>query len=140
MGALLDAYFQTSEPEQFQDWVIAEMTFNNKLQLLGKIIKQPDLWEMYGDLWNRINKLRMERNNAAHASLALRESGSPEGGNVLLSRRSKRGEEPTDLEEINSHAARAEWIVQECTALAHFVVEAHKLALAERDRETGEDG
>ncbi len=47
VDATLVGYFQTVEPGRFYEWVVSNMTYSNKLELLRKILKQHGLWEMY---------------------------------------------------------------------------------------------
>jgi hypothetical protein len=121
-------YFQPAEPERFLQWLLTNLNFNAKLQLLQKMVKAHGLWEIYSDLWNRLDKVREQRNAVAHASLQFLESPlDADDGNYLLSRRTARkGEDITDLVELRAQARSAERMIQEFAALDQLIHAVHE--------------
>jgi hypothetical protein len=108
-------YFQPVEPDQFLDWLLANLNFDGKLQLLRRMIKEHGLWPLFGDFWKCLEEVRLQRNAVAHATLRLLERPSNAvDGNHLLSRRTpKKGEDVTDLEELRAQARSAERLTKE---------------------------
>ena len=130
IGKTISKHFQAVGMSRGDDKAIGNLNFNDRLQHLKTLVKMCGLWAMYGDLWTRLDHLRLERNVAAHAMIELGESGVPEADNVLLRRRSRKGEDITDLEELLKHANSARSVVQEYIALDHFISEMRKPQLS----------
>ena len=98
IGETISVHFQPVGLNRGDGKAIARLDFNARLQHLKSLVETCGLWDVYGDLWTRLDHLRLERNIAAHAMIDLSESGVPEADSVLLNRRSRKGEDVTDLE------------------------------------------